>query len=116
MGDLIDELAKIKAAEKQRERILFEAQKKADKTIASAKEELTDMTKSYEAEVPKMREEIENNYKKTMQLLFAKLRKDSDARLDSIKKADVEKLAEDYESAVIELLREHGNPASETTR
>ena len=116
MSDILDELAKIKNAERISEKRIMEAKRKGEKLIQDAKADLPAMISASEQESVKTKRDLEENYKKTTALLLTKLDKDYKAKLGAIENIDIQKLMVDYKPEILQDLKTYGTFAPKKTK
>ncbi len=115
MSDILDELAKIKDAERTGEKRIAEAKKRGEKAVQDAKSDLSAMTGASEQEFAKIKKDLEENYKRTTALMLTKLDKDYKIKLSAIKNIDIQKLMVNYKQEITQALKTYGSTTPKKT-
>ncbi len=112
MSDIVDELAKIKAAEAEAQRIVSASEKKAQKIIESAEEELAILKQKVESERDQLKKEITSSYSKAADMMFLKLDRDYTSKLKAIENIDIKSAVSGISSEFYRRFGEDGVVAS----
>ncbi|MCL5101258.1 MAG: hypothetical protein M1348_01450 [Candidatus Parvarchaeota archaeon] len=109
MADILDELAKIKAAERAADKMIFETERKVDKMIDLAKNDRTHLFSEAESELLIYKEKTQKTYAGMTELMLTKLRKDYEHSIDTVNRLPVKKITTTYVPEILKIIKSYGD-------